>query len=265
VDKQITKLQTTLAAQLEGPFVDTIKHVVNDKLISNNAYTIALKAHFATFDHAKFTLVPATWKPSLESKLDQTNAKLDLAFERLARNEHQSLTTTTHSTGAIIDHPDTKQWTKTHELSISSLQAEVQSQEITVNRLSSSLELALGKIAKLENEIINPPTIQFDKSLDDKSSELSSLIDEKLKPLVLQQEFTKELNYVNGTTANMNTKISTDHCTSTGQGLPNLGTYAVDVPTYKLVRDIFNATGPTADQSHSGGRSEGAALFAPLV
>jgi chromosome segregation ATPase len=138
--------------------VDTIKHVVNDELLSNNAYTIALKAHFATFDHAKFTLVPATWKPSLESKLDQTNARLDQANERLSRNEHQSLTTTTNYTSAIIDNPSTKEWTKTHERSISSLQAEVQSQEITVNRLSSSLELALKKIAKLENELINPPT-----------------------------------------------------------------------------------------------------------
>jgi hypothetical protein len=69
----------------------------------------------------------------------------------------------------------------------------VQSQEITVNRLASSLELALEKIAKLEQELTNPPTIQFDKNLDDKISELSSMIDEKLKPLVLQQAFTKEL------------------------------------------------------------------------
>jgi hypothetical protein len=58
--------------------------------------------------------------------------------------------------------------------------------------------------------------------MDDKISELSSLIAEKLKPLALQQAFTKELNYVNGMTAN-NNKIFTDHCTSTGLGLPNLG------------------------------------------
>jgi hypothetical protein len=55
VDKQIATLQTAVAAQFEGPFVDTIKHVVNDELLSNNAYAIALKDHFATFDHSKFT------------------------------------------------------------------------------------------------------------------------------------------------------------------------------------------------------------------
>jgi hypothetical protein len=60
VDLQISKLQNTLAAQFEGPFVDTIKHVFNDELLINNAFTIALKAHFATFDHAKFALIPAT-------------------------------------------------------------------------------------------------------------------------------------------------------------------------------------------------------------
>jgi ribosome-binding ATPase YchF (GTP1/OBG family) len=181
----------------------------------------------------------------------------------LSRNKNQSATTAARSTGAPNDNQNTKEWAKTHDRSISSLQAEVQSQEITVNRLSSSLELALDKIAKLISELTNPPTFQFDKNLDDKISELSSLIDEKLKPLVLQQEFTTELNYVNGMTANMNNNIF--HCTSTGQRLPNLSKYAVDVPTYKLVRDIFNATGPTEDQGHSGGRNEGATQSAKPV
>jgi hypothetical protein len=265
VDLQISKLQDTLAAQLEGPFVDTITHVVNDELLSNTAYTIALKAHFATFDHAKFALIPATWKPSLESKIDQTNARLDIATEQLARTDQHSHSSPAHHTDSPHDPPGTKQGPKPHDRSISSLQAEVQSQEITVNILSSSLELALEKIAKLEHELSNPPTIQFDKNLDYKISELSSLIDEKLKPLVLQQAFTKELNYVNGMTSNMNNKIFTDHCTSTGQGLPNLGAYAVDVPTYKLVRDIINASGPTTDHGHSGGRNDGATQSAPPV
>jgi hypothetical protein len=257
-------IQDTLAAQLEGPFVDTIKHVVNDELLSNNAYTIALKAHFTTFDHAKFALIPATWRPSLESKIDQTNARLDIAAEQLACSAQHSHSPPAPHTDSP-HKPDTKQGLKPHDRSISSLQAEVQSQELTVNRLASSLELALEKIAKLEHELANAPTIQFNKNVDDKISELFSLIDEKLKPLVLQQAFTKELNYVNGMTANMNNKTFTDHCTSTGLELPNLGAYAVDVPTYKLVQDIINASGQTTDHGHSGGRNDGATQSAPPV
>jgi hypothetical protein len=139
VDTQIATLQTALTAQLEGPFVETMKHVVKDELISNNSYAIALQAHFAVFDHSKFTLIPATWKPSLESKIEQTNARLDSSNERLSCNETQSATTAASIAGNHTNNHNTKDWTKPQKRSISSLQAEVQSQENTVNRLSSSL------------------------------------------------------------------------------------------------------------------------------
>jgi hypothetical protein len=83
--------------------VDTIKHVVNDELLSNNAYTIALKVHFATFDYAKFALIPAAWKQSLESKLEQTNAILNIATEQLANKEQHSQSKPTHHTDSLHD------------------------------------------------------------------------------------------------------------------------------------------------------------------
>jgi hypothetical protein len=52
-----------MAEQLTGPLMSTVKNVVSDELLSNNAYALALKEHFTVFDHSKFALIPAAWKP----------------------------------------------------------------------------------------------------------------------------------------------------------------------------------------------------------
>jgi hypothetical protein len=70
VDSQIDTLQTTMAEQLAGPLISTVKSVVNDELLSNNAYTSALKDHFSAFDHSKFALIPAAWKPEIDIQIE---------------------------------------------------------------------------------------------------------------------------------------------------------------------------------------------------
>jgi hypothetical protein len=152
-----------------------------------------------------------------------------------------------------------------HNSSITSLQAEITTQNITVTNLASNLEAALAKIASLELQLNKPRVIEYDRNIDDKISELSSIVDEKLKPVLLQQDFSTELCYVNNMTGNMNNQILSDHCNSTGQDIPKLGTYAVDVTTYHSVRASFNATQTNDTIGHPGGQDDGASQSAPPV
>jgi hypothetical protein len=74
-----------------------------------------------------------------------------------------------------------------------------------------------------------------------------------------------ELCYVNNMTGNMNNQIISDHCNSTGQDLPNLGTYTVNVTTYHSVRASFNAALTKDPTGRPGGQDDGASQSAPPV
>jgi hypothetical protein len=65
-------------------------------------------------------------------------------------------------------------------------------------------------------------------------------------------------------TGNMNNQIITDHCNSTGQDLPKLGMYAVDVTTYHSAR-AHKAAQLSHTTGHPGGQDDGASQSAPPV
>jgi hypothetical protein len=131
--------------------------------------------------------------------------------------------------------------------------------------LASNLEAALTKITALEHQLNEHGTVEFDSNIDDKIRELSSGIDAKLKPVILQQEFSTELCYVNYMTGYRSNQIISNHCNSTGQDLLKLGTYAVDVTTYHSDRASFIATQQTTTIVHPGGQDGGASQSAPPV
>jgi hypothetical protein len=248
VNHQIDTLQTTLAEQLAGPLMSTVQKTVNEELLSNNAYATALKEHFAKFDHSKFALLPASWKPELDLQFEQANIRMDNTHDRITEHERLTTATAIQAQNNRSDSSYNKNILKTHD---------------TI--LESNLEAALTKITALEQQLNKHRTVEFDSNLDDKISELSSLIDAKLKPVILQQEFSTELCYVNYMTGNMNNKIISSHCTSTGQDLPKLGTYAVDVITYHSARSSLTAPQQTATNGHPGGQDDGASQSAPPV
>jgi hypothetical protein len=66
-------------------------------------------------------------------------------------------------------------------------------------------------------------------------------------------------------TGNMNNQIITDHFSSTGQDLPKLGMYAVDVTTYHSARANHNTTQLNETTGHPGGQDDGASQSAPPV
>jgi hypothetical protein len=265
VDSQIDTLQSTMAEQLAGPLMSTVKNVVNEELLSNNAYAAALSAHFSTFDHAKFALIPAEWKPDIDMQIEQTNVRMDRANDRITEQERQTIATATCAHDSLSNSSYSKSYIKTHDASITSLQAELNTQNITVTNLASNLEAALAKIASLELQLKTPLIIEYDRNIDDKISELSSLLDEKLKPVLRQQTISTEICYVNNMTGNRNNKIITDHCNSTGQDLPKLGMYAVDVTTIDSVRANYIAARPSHTTGHPGGQDDGASQSAPPV
>jgi hypothetical protein len=265
IDSQIDTLQSTMAEQLAGPLMSTVKNVVNDKLLSNNAYAAALRDHFATFDHSKFALIPAARKPEIDIQIEQTNVRMDRANDRITDQEHQTAATAICVQDSLSNSSYSKSFIKTHNASITSLQAELTTQNITVTNLVSNLEAALAKIASLELQLKTPLIIEYDRNIDDKISELSSLVDEKLKPVLLHQDISTELCFVNNMTGNMNNQIISDHCNSTGQDLPKLGTYAVDVTTYHSIRANFKATQTYETTGHPGGQDDGASQSAPPV
>jgi hypothetical protein len=71
VDAQIAKIQATLATQLEGPLMHDIDRLVESELLSCDPYLADLRKHFDKFDHSRFSLVDATWKPTTERRLDE--------------------------------------------------------------------------------------------------------------------------------------------------------------------------------------------------
>jgi hypothetical protein len=265
VNHQIDTLQTTLAEQLAGPLMSTVQKTVNEELLSNNAYATALKEHFAEFDHSKFALLPASWKPELDLQFEQANIRMDNTHDRITEHERTTTATAIQAQNNRSDSTYSKNILKTHDTSITSLQEEITTQNNTVTILESNLEAALTKITALEQQLNKHRTVEFDNNLDDKISELSSLIDAKLKPVILQQEFSTELCYVNYMTGNMNNKIISNHCTSTGQDLPKLGTYAVDVSSYHSARSCLTSPQQTTTNGHPGGQDDGAAQSAPPV
>jgi predicted nucleic acid-binding Zn-ribbon protein len=73
---------------------------------------------------------------------------------------------------------------------IDSLQSEVETQERKLKRLENTLEAALKRIEHLEQELKRLSVVEFDKTIDDKVSELSSIIEAKIKPIITSQELT---------------------------------------------------------------------------
>jgi hypothetical protein len=265
VNQHIDTLQTTLAEQLASPLMSTVQKTVNEELLSNNAYATALKEHFAEFDHSKFALLPAPWKPELDLQFEHANIPMDSTHDRITEHERITIVTAIQAQNSRSDSYYSKNILKTHDAIITSLQEEITTQNITVTILESNLESALTKIKALEQQLNKHRTVEFDSNIDDKISKLSSIIDTKLKPIILQQEFSNELCYVNYMTGNMNNQIISSHCTSTGQDLPKLGTYAVDVTTYHSARS--SSTGPqqNATTGHTGRQDDGASQSAPPV
>jgi hypothetical protein len=70
-------------------------------------------------------------------------------------------------------------------------------QEKKVEKLENTLEAALKRIEHLEQELKRPSVVEFDKTMDDKISELSSIIEEILKSIVTSQELTVGIRYMN--------------------------------------------------------------------
>jgi hypothetical protein len=182
-----------MAEQLAGPLMSTVKNVVNDKLLSNNAYAAALRDHFVTFDHSRFDLIPAAWKPEIDIQIEQTNVRMDLANDRITEQERQTSATSICAQDSLSNSSYIKSFIKTHDARITSLQAELTTQNISVTKLASNLKVALAKTASLELQLETPLIIEYDQNIDDKISELSSLVDKKLKPVLLQQDISTEL------------------------------------------------------------------------
>jgi chromosome segregation ATPase len=176
-----------MAEQLDGPLVSTVKNVVNEELLSNNAYALALKENFTVFNHSKFALIPAAWKTEIESQIEQTNERMDQINDRLAEQERRIAASAICVHDSLSDFSYRKGLLKMHDASITSLQAEITTQNATVTNLASNLEAALAKIASLELQLKKPRIIEYSRNIDDKISELTSIVDDKLKPVFLQQ------------------------------------------------------------------------------
>jgi hypothetical protein len=138
-------------------------------------------------------------------------------------------------------------------------------QERKVDKLENTLEATLKRIEHLEQELKRPSVIVLDKTMEDKISELSSIIEEKLKSIVTSQELTAEISYVNRLTCNINNRTLSAHCKSTGQDIPKLATYAVDSPTYQLIRTILSGMRSVESPGHPGGRDDTSNQSAPSV
>jgi hypothetical protein len=138
-------------------------------------------------------------------------------------------------------------------------------QERKVEKLENTLEAALKRIEHLEQELKRPSVVEFDKTIDDKISKISSIIEEKLKSILTSQELTAGISYVNGLTCNINNNTLAAHCKSTGQDLPTLAMYAVDSPTYQLIRTILSGTRSFESPGHPGGRDDTSNQSTPPV
>jgi hypothetical protein len=159
-----------MAEQLAAPLMSTVKNVVNEELLSKNAYTTALRDHFATFDHAKFALIPAAWKPEIDTQIEQTNVHMDRANDRITEQERETAATALCAHDSISNSSYSKSFIKTHDAIITSLQAALTTQNITVTNIASDLEAALAKIASLELQLKTPLIIEYDPNIDDKIS-----------------------------------------------------------------------------------------------
>jgi predicted RNase H-like nuclease (RuvC/YqgF family) len=197
VDAQIAKIQATISTQLEGPIMHGVARLVESELLNCDPYVAALHKHFEELDHSKFPLVEASWKPKTDRRLDE--------HDRL-RKEADAIAYENSSACAY-----TKGHIKEQGNSIDSLQSEVDMQERKVEKLTNTLEATLKKIEHLEQEQKRPSVVEFDKTMDDKISELSSIIEEKIKLIVTSQELTAGISYVNGLTGNINNKTLTAH------------------------------------------------------
>jgi hypothetical protein len=118
VDSQIDTLQSTMAEQLTAPLMSTVKNVFNDELLSNNAYAAALRDHFTTFDHSKFALIPAAWKPEIDIQIEQTNVRMDRANDRITEQERQTAATAICAQDSLSNSSYSKSFIKTHDASI---------------------------------------------------------------------------------------------------------------------------------------------------
>jgi hypothetical protein len=190
---------------------------------------------------------------------------MDSTYNRITEHERLTTATAIQAQNNRSDSSYSKNIIKTHDASITSLQEEITTQNITMTIPESNLESALTKIKALEQQLNKHRTVEFDSNIDDKTSELSSIINVKLKPVILQQEFSTELCYVNYMTGNMNNQIISNHCTSTGQDLLKLGTYAVDVNKYHYARSSLTDPQQTSTIGHPGVHDDGASQFAPPV
>jgi hypothetical protein len=160
VDSQIDTLQSTMAEQLAGPLMSTVKNMVSDKLLSRNAYAAALHDNFATFDNSKFAPIPAVWKPERDTQIEQTDVRMDRANDRITEQERQTAPTAICAQDSLSNSSYSKSFIKTHDASITSLQAELTTHHITVTNLASNLEAALAKIASLELQHETPIIIE---------------------------------------------------------------------------------------------------------
>jgi hypothetical protein len=187
---------------------------------------------------------------------------MDITHDRITEHERITTATAIQAQNNRSESSYSKNILKTHDASITSLKEEITTQNITVTILESNLEAALTKITALEQQLNKHRIVEFDSNIDDRISELSNIIDAKLKPVILQQEFSTELCYVNYTTGNMNNQIISSLCTSTGQDLPKLGTYALDVTTYHSARSSLPVPQQNATTGHPGRQDDGASQAA---
>jgi hypothetical protein len=149
VDSQINTLKSTMAEQLADPLMSTVKNVVNNKLLSNNAYAVAIHNHFATFDHSKFALIPAAWKPEIDIQIEPTNVRMERAKDCITEQERRTSSTAICAQDSLSNSSYSKSFIKTHNASITSLQAKLTTQNITVTNLASNLKAALAKVPSL--------------------------------------------------------------------------------------------------------------------
>jgi hypothetical protein len=86
--------------------------------------------------------------------------------------------------------------------------------------------------------------------MDDNISELSSIIEEKIKPITTSHELTAGISYVNGLAGNINNRTLPAYCKLTGQDLPKLAMYALDSPMYQLIHTILSGTRSVESPGH---------------
>jgi hypothetical protein len=115
------------------------------------------------------------------------NESMDQVNDRPAEQERQTAASAICVQDSLSDSSYSKELIKMHDASITSLQAEITTQNITVTNLASNLEAALAKITSLELQLQKQRIIEYDRNINDEISELSSIIDDKLKPVLLQQ------------------------------------------------------------------------------